>query len=155
MPKTWAELRTRCDLADPFGPHDNIVARVACIRELHDRYGTPGFLAAYKAGPSRHEKYLATGRPLPDETQANAAPLAPMIESKQTDGQIVPVARSFAWVRSLLFPVRAASSPSDDRSSHYVHPGRPLNVRAVVDLLALVPQSGDVFVHRASEFRSQ
>jgi hypothetical protein len=35
------------------------------------------------------------------------------------------------------------------------HPDRPLSGRAVVDLSALVPQSGSLFVCRASEVRSQ
>ena len=47
MPKTWTELRARYGLgADPYDPHDNILAGAAYIRELHDRYGSPGFLAA-------------------------------------------------------------------------------------------------------------
>ena len=67
MPRTWAELRARYGLgADPYDPHDNILAGAAYIRELHDRYGAPGFLAAYNAGPGRYERHLATGRPLPD-----------------------------------------------------------------------------------------
>jgi soluble lytic murein transglycosylase-like protein len=48
MPKTWTELRARYGLgADPFDPRDNILAGAAYIRELYDRYGAPGFLAAY------------------------------------------------------------------------------------------------------------
>ena len=47
MPKTWIELRARYGLgADPYDPHDNILAGAAYIRQLHDRYGSPGFLAA-------------------------------------------------------------------------------------------------------------
>ena len=50
MPKTRTELRARYGLrADP---HDNIVAGAAYIRELHDRYGSPGLLAAHNAGLS-------------------------------------------------------------------------------------------------------
>ena len=41
------------------------LAGAAFLRELHDRYGSPGFLAAYNAGPGRYEDHLATGRPLP------------------------------------------------------------------------------------------
>ena len=49
------ELRARHDLgADPYNPHDNILAGAAYIRELHDRYGSPGFLADYNAGPRRY-----------------------------------------------------------------------------------------------------
>ena len=47
MPETWAELRLRYDLGNnPYGPHDNIIAGIAYLRELRDRYGSPGFLAA-------------------------------------------------------------------------------------------------------------
>jgi hypothetical protein len=55
MPRTWAELRARYGLgADPYGLLDNILAGAAYIRELHNRYGLPGFLAAYNAGPRRY-----------------------------------------------------------------------------------------------------
>jgi len=77
-------------------PHDNILAGATYIRELHDRYGTPGFLADYNTGPGRYERHLATGRVLPDETKAYFATLAPMTEGKQVNVQIGAVARSFA-----------------------------------------------------------
>jgi soluble lytic murein transglycosylase-like protein len=69
MPLTWSELRARYDLGvDPYDPRDNILAGAAYLRELYQRFGTPGFLAAYNAGPTRYESHLATGRSLPDET---------------------------------------------------------------------------------------
>ena len=47
MPKTWTELRARYRLgSDPYDPRDNILAGTAYLREMHDRYGTPKFLAA-------------------------------------------------------------------------------------------------------------
>ena len=77
MPATWKELRVHYHLGhDPFDAHDNILAGAAYLRELYDRYGSPGFLAAYNAGPGRYEEYLA-GRPLPRETSAYVAKLAP------------------------------------------------------------------------------
>lgn len=70
MPSTWTLLRARLRLGvDPYDPHDNILAGAAYLRELHDSYGSPGFLAAYNAGPARYENHLATGRPLPAETR--------------------------------------------------------------------------------------
>ncbi|MBX3565924.1 MULTISPECIES: lytic transglycosylase domain-containing protein [unclassified Sphingomonas] len=76
MPGTWADLRRRYDLGgDPFDPCDNIFAGTAYLRELLDRYGDPGFLAAYNAGPGRYKAYLA-GRPLPAETVAYVARLS-------------------------------------------------------------------------------
>jgi hypothetical protein len=156
MPETWAELRARYRLgADPYDPHDNILAGAAYIRELHDRYGAPGFLAAYNAGSRRYEHHLATGRPLPDETQMYVATLAPLIGSKQTGREIVAVVKSLPWIRSPLFVAHIKNISSDDRSSSSVRPERSPSVRTVVDLSALVPQSGNLFVHRASGVRSQ
>ncbi|MBV9583382.1 MAG: transglycosylase SLT domain-containing protein [Alphaproteobacteria bacterium] len=69
MPRTYAELRKRYSLGtDPYAPRDNIMAGVAYLREMLDRYGATGFLAAYNAGPGRYEEYLTSGRVLPDET---------------------------------------------------------------------------------------
>src|SRR3546814_10072998 len=45
MPATWTEMRTRYALGpDPYDPRDNILAGAAYLREMHDRYGSPGFL---------------------------------------------------------------------------------------------------------------
>ena len=80
MPDTWDELRARYGLGrDPFDPRDNILAGAAYLRELHDRFGSPGFLAAYNAGPTRYAEHLATGRQLPRETRDYVAALAPLI----------------------------------------------------------------------------
>ena len=156
MPETWTELRTRYNLGtDPYDPHDNILAGAAYIRELYQRFGAPGFLAAYNSGPTRYENHLATGRSLPDETKDYVAILAPMIGGKQVNEKIVAVAASLKLARSPLFIVRSASSSSDNRPSPDARPYRPLNVLPVVDLSALVPQPGNLFVHHAVEARSQ
>jgi hypothetical protein len=43
MPKTWGESRARYGLAaDPFEPHDNILAGVGYIRGLNDCYNRRG-----------------------------------------------------------------------------------------------------------------
>lgn len=81
MPDTWAELRVQHRLGDdPFDPRDNVLAGTAYLRQMLDRYGNVGaMLAAYNAGPGRYEEYLATGRPLPAETRAYVAKLAPLV----------------------------------------------------------------------------
>lgn len=80
MPGTWAELRAANGLgSDPFDPRDNILAGTAYLRAMHDRFGSPGFLAAYNAGPGRYAEHLSTGRPLPRETRDYVAALAPII----------------------------------------------------------------------------
>jgi soluble lytic murein transglycosylase-like protein len=154
MPKTWTELRAHYGLgADPYDPRDNILAGAAYIRELYDRYGAPEFLAAYNAGPGRYERHLATGRPLPDETQAYVATLAPMINRARTNAQVGDVARSFAWANSSLFATRTAGVSSESRSPAAMSQNRSSRARGVVDLSALVPHSGNLFVHRTSEVR--
>jgi cell division septation protein DedD len=78
MPSTYDELRDRYNLGDdPFDPHDNIIAGVAYMREMYELYGSPGFLAAYNAGPARLDDYLANLRPLPDETRRYVAMIGP------------------------------------------------------------------------------
>jgi Transglycosylase SLT domain len=146
MPGTWADLRQRYGLGnDPYDPHDNILAGSAYLRELHDRYGSPGFLAAYNAGPTRHEEHLA-GRPLPVETQAYLDNLAPVV------GSDIAVSSTVAGLRSragALFVVRSDSS----KSSVWAQPGR-LPKRApttdsVRDISAIVPQATGLFVARS------
>jgi hypothetical protein len=80
MPTTYAELRARHGLgADPFAVRDNILAGTAYLREMFDRYGATGMLAAYNAGPGRWEEHVARGRPLPGETIGYLARLGPTI----------------------------------------------------------------------------
>jgi len=156
MPKTWTELRARYGLgADPYDPRDNILAGAAYIRELHDRYGAPGFLAAYNAGPGRYERHLATGRPLPEETQAYVATLLPVIEGVRASKRIGAVARSFASANSSLFAVRNPGILPDSKSSGDIRRNRSPRTHAVVDLSALVPQSANLFARLTRGIRSR
>jgi soluble lytic murein transglycosylase-like protein len=146
MPGTWVELRARYHLgADPFDAHDNIFAGVAFLRELYDRYGAPGFLAAYQAGPRRYEDHLTTGRALPPDTRAYVAALAPMIGGVFDDSQVA-VANPLAWTRAPLFVVQnnsvsAAASDANPSPSH-----RTEADRAAVEVSPLAPQSDGLFV---------
>jgi hypothetical protein len=80
MPATWNEMRRRYGSGtDPYRPADNILGGAAYMRELLDRYGSPGFLAAYNAGPGRLDDYLLTRRPLPDETRQYVATVGPQL----------------------------------------------------------------------------
>jgi hypothetical protein len=95
MPGTYAELRARHNLGpDPFDPHENIMAGVAYMREMYDMYGSPGFLAAYNAGPNRLDDYLANQRGLPDETRHYVAAIGPSLQYAQP--QHVSPAQQFA-----------------------------------------------------------
>ena len=156
MPGTWTELRSRHRLGtDPYDIRDNILAGTAYIRELSDRYGAPGFLAAYNAGPGRYERHLATGRPLPTETQAYVAKLAPDIENTRTTMQVTAVGKSLAWANSPLFAARGESVVRDVRSSTDMHKNRSSRTHTAVDVSALAPQSGNLFVRLARGIRSQ
>jgi soluble lytic murein transglycosylase-like protein len=87
MPATWGDLRARYGLgSDPYDPRDNILAGTAYLREMHDRFGSPGFLAAYNAGPGRYEEFVARGRALPAETRTYLAKLAPIISQAPARG---------------------------------------------------------------------
>jgi soluble lytic murein transglycosylase-like protein len=106
MPGTYADLRLRHGLGpNPYDPRDNILAGAAYLRELYDRYGHPGFLAAYNAGPGRYEDYLA-GRPLPLETQGYLTRLVPQVGGSVAVAAMAPP-DPLAWTRGALFIARA------------------------------------------------
>ena len=46
---------------------------------MYDRFGSPGFLAAYNAGPNRLDAYLSYGKALPSETVNYVASIAPLL----------------------------------------------------------------------------
>ena len=147
MPETWASLRLRYGLgADPFDPHDNILAGAAYLRELHDRYGSPGFLAAYNAGPARYEDHVATGRPLPAETRAYVAVLAPQIGSGAIDDTVVVAIAARPWTDAPLFSVRSGTHSATAQATSDPQAGRPATGDGPQDLTALAPQSDGLFV---------
>ncbi|QJU57133.1 lytic transglycosylase domain-containing protein [Sphingomonas sp. AP4-R1] len=117
MPATWGYLRARYGLGiNPYDTRDNILAGAAYLRELRDRYDSPGFLAAYNAGPGRYEDYRATGRPLPPETIAYVAAIAPVIGAEPLSSSVPATAPDpFAWTRSALFVSQTGSNPSTPR----------------------------------------
>jgi soluble lytic murein transglycosylase-like protein len=104
MPGTWVELGVRYGLGlDPFDPRDNVLAGTAYLREMHDRYGSAGFLAAYHAGPSRYEHHLATGQSLPPDTVAHVAAVTPLLGDEQGARTAFGGRRAVPWRQSLLF----------------------------------------------------
>lgn len=105
MPDTWQELRVRYRLGDdPYDPRDNILAGTAYVREMFDRYGAPGFLAAYNAGPARYDEYLRSGRPLPAETRAYVAAIAPLLGVGDLPSAATPRASDeTTWWQAPLF----------------------------------------------------
>jgi soluble lytic murein transglycosylase-like protein len=149
MPNTWRELRARYALgADPYDPRDNILAGAAYLRELHDRFGSPGFLAAYNAGPDRYAQHLATGQALPDETRTYVAMLMPVIDGGQSERSPDHAVDAILWRSASLFapPVGGRLKGQDSASS--LLPAHTSRDTTIVDLSALVPPSNGLFVRR-------
>jgi hypothetical protein len=152
MPDTWAALRVRYRLGrNPYNPRDNILAGTAYMREMWDRYGNVvAMLAAYNAGPARYDEHRSTGRPLPAETRAYVAALAPILSGTATSEAPSSAPPPPDWRDAPLFIVRpndsraSAAQPSDAQSG---------DARATVpvrDPTATESQDGSIFVARAS-----
>ncbi|WP_315792172.1 MULTISPECIES: lytic transglycosylase domain-containing protein [unclassified Bradyrhizobium] len=150
MPETWRDLRARYGLgADPFDPHDNILAGAAYLRELHDRYGSPGFLAAYNAGPGRYERHLATGRPLPDETRAYVAKLQSAVAGVQAQRPVDAV-RAAAFSHVNLFVPRGSQRMAGGHPSVIgKRLDRSLRVARRGDLSSLLSRPHSLFARHA------
>jgi soluble lytic murein transglycosylase-like protein len=154
MPDTWAELRIQHRLgADPYDPRDNILAGTAYLRQMLDRYGSIGaMLAAYNAGPGRYEEYVATGRPLPAETRAYVAELAPILGGEPlSERSETTTPRPTDWREAPLFvgpsagisppgPLQSGSQPKAEARAQPRHP----------DDDAPLPKEG-IFVAKSSE----
>jgi hypothetical protein len=147
MPRTWTELRGRYGLgANPYDPHDNILAGAAYLRELYDRYGPDGFLAAYNAGPGRYEAYLKAGRALPSETATYIAQVTRRIGLNASGGGVQEAS---------FFPFRVTSAPlsaSKGGGRTVASAAIPLQDLRTVSAddpqprFALAPQSAGLFV---------
>lgn len=151
MPRTWADLRVRHGLGDdPYDPRDSILAGAAYMRELFDLYGAPGFLAAYNAGPGRYEDSLATGRPLPAETRAYLAKLAPIVGPRRGDGAVALRPDPVAWRRSALFPGRPDIVPGGGHDVDDPHLGRPSAAGSETSFPVPAADPGGLFVRLSS-----
>ncbi|MCM0753832.1 lytic transglycosylase domain-containing protein [Desulfovibrio aminophilus] len=125
MPETWAGLRIRYGLGrDAYDPRDNIMAGTAYLREMFDRYGNvAAMLAAYNAGPGRYDEHRAMGRPLPAETRAYVAALAPVLgDAAPSDAPSRQPAPPPDWRDAPLFVQRqngsqSTATPSSDPQS--------------------------------------
>jgi hypothetical protein len=148
MPGTWARQRTRFGLgSNPFDPRDNIMAGASYLREMYDNYGAIGMLAAYNAGPGRYEDWRDRGRPLPAETRAYVAKIAPMLNVPSAPAAVASASTMQSarpsWTQSQLFAARTQSS--DDAASSAAIAAPPMlaqTPKAQLDsLFAPVPAS--------------
>ena len=154
MPDTYAELRVRYRLGDdPKDPHDNIIAGTAYLHDMHERFGMEGFIAAYNAGPQRYEDHLATGRPLPDETLAYVAKLAPLLSSGLPADDRSITTDHVSWQQAPLFAEQQSGVSGVSRSAFTPQASFAHNDRTVADLSALVPPPGRLFVSKPKPWR--
>lgn len=152
MPNTYADLRARYGFGDdPYDPRDNVLAGTAYIREMYDRFGAPGFLAAYNAGPGRVDDFLAHGRPLPDETRRYIAAVTPKLTSSASASRGAGVIRVSGDVQDLT----SSTLLSDGRAAPRLTPPSPESARLFVASAArpstdrmqpAPPQSDGLFV---------
>ena len=154
MPATWADLRVRHGLGDdPYDPHDNILAGAAYLRELYERYGSPGFLAAYNAGPGRYDDHLATGRALPYETQLYVATLAPLIGEQQADDIVTASRRIVPWQEAPLFVTRDQDKAAVTPSASEPTIERPSGGRSAESLSRMKARTDSLFVRKGDAVR--
>ena len=145
MPGTYQDMRSRYGLgANPFLPHDNIVAGTAYLREMLDCYGMAGFLAAYNAGPQRYDAHLTTGQPLPSETVLYVARITPMLAGMQS-GSTTIAPPLYDWKHAPLFAGHVSGSLAVQNSSADVQSGGNSAARSPSALAALMPQSNGMF----------
>lgn len=154
MPETWAGLRVRYGLGDnPYDPRDNIFAGAAYLRELHERYGSPGFLAAYNAGPGRYDEHLTTGRALPHETQLYVATLAPLIGERQADVVVAASRPLVPWQVAPLFIARARDKSESTPAASTTPTDRPTDGRSAETMSPSKARTDSLFVHRGNAAR--
>ncbi|MFG1193422.1 lytic transglycosylase domain-containing protein [Xanthobacter flavus] len=147
MPQTWTELRIHYGLGDdPYDPHDNIMAGTAYLRELFDRFGNPGFLAAYNAGPGRYET-SRKGRALPPETGAYVEKLVPEIARGEAEPSALklaapPAVETPSWAQAPIFAAQPFRAAAADPAPH----DRAQPTPDVRDVSAIAPRAEGLFV---------
>jgi hypothetical protein len=142
MPDTWSVLRERLHLGrDPYDSHDNVMAGTALLRELYDRFGPGGFLAAYNASPQRYLAYLTGDKPLTDETRSYLAHIAPLLGDPDLGRAVAGPGSSPNWQAAPLFVAgqTVALKAVETSSASYANAGSaPIPSR-------FQPQSGGLF----------
>ena len=147
MPATYASLAARYGLgADPWNVRDNIMAGAAYLRELYDRYGASGFLAAYNAGPGRWEQHLSGARPLPGETVRYLSRLGPSVGVDLGPGSSVSRQAATVWPRvAPIFVALNVAQPAVQRTAE-----RERVLRIIAENDTVLDAGDRLFVARSS-----
>ena len=148
MPSTYANLAARYGLgADPWNPRDNVLAGAAYLREMYDRYGATGMLAAYNAGPGRWNDHLSGKRPLPDETLRYIARLGPVV-----GGTVAPLP-AFIEIAVRPMPIIAPifAALGDATTVRQSAAERQRIARIIVANATVIRRPAEFFVQRSAE----
>ncbi len=146
MPKTWEMLRHQHALGDdPYNPRDNILAGAAYLRELHDRYGESGFLAAYNAGPGRYEEHLNRRHDLPAETVDYVLRVRALLTPERASGGLYSAGKSTGVSASALFPAPRTGPDDLSLQNENLPVNRSEMDQHIVDLSAITPDSTGLF----------
>ncbi|MGY3146482.1 hypothetical protein ACVWYQ_003481 [Bradyrhizobium sp. USDA 3397] len=140
---------------DPFDPHDNIMAGTAYLREMLDRLGSEGFLAAYNAGPKRYEEHLVTARPLPHETQVYVLRLTELLGTHGAGRGRADVRQAADWRQARVFVRISGSSLAAGSSASGQQSLGPSKEAPVASSFALGSHAVDLFVPRSANVRQQ
>lgn len=151
MPTTYASLAARYGLgADPWNLGDNILAGTAYLRELYDRYGASGFLAAYNAGPGRWEDHISGVRPLPAETVRYLARLGPVVGVTAATQRIVSsrAVPSSPFSAPIFVALNVPRMPAERVA------GQARLLRIIAENATIADVGGEVFAARSRSSRA-
>ncbi len=132
-----------------------ILAGAAYLRELYDRYGSPGFLAAYNAGPGRYDEHLTAGRALPHETQLYVATLAPLNGEGQVHDMVATSHRIDSWQDAPLFVARDQDKSGVWPAASKASTERPSDGRPAENISRLKARIDSLFVRTGNALRLQ
>jgi soluble lytic murein transglycosylase-like protein len=121
MPETWQRLRRQYGLgADPYDPHDNIIAGAAYLRELYRQYDYPGLFAAYNDGPGMLEAHRRLRQMMPAETTAYVWNIASILSTgARLPPRAVPAAPEPSAVTIVVTPAIRARRADDQDDEDY------------------------------------
>lgn len=148
MPKTYDDMHRQYGLGrDSFETHDNIMAGMAYLKQMHGKFGREGFLAAHNAGPGLYQKHLSGHRSLPRETRSYVAKLEAIFDGKMPKNRRENPSHDVAiWASSPLF---AGGEFGDEKpSSQVADSHKTVSEYTMSDdvISALMPRSSGLFV---------
>ncbi len=117
------------------------MAGAAYLREMYDRFGASGFLAAYNLGPERYREHLATGSALPEETRTYVTSLAPLLSGTLLADVEVSTSEPRNWQKAGLFVSRSARQSGNISLSFAPQSLQVKADRGVVDRSVFTPAS--------------